>query len=231
MNFFVLDENTNSRVDLKLRITKPPSQPLSTRIIENISIEGRAGTLTVLKGWEDISFDFEVALISDNLRQNYRTVSTNILSAETIYFSNDNKVYYNIKYSEIGQLDIQMATLGTFAIKFTCLPFKYQRNVGVITATSSGTLSNPGTIYSHPRIKVYGTGRQTLTINGEQIILNFLNNYLMLDSELKECYYGNVAQNQNMIGDFPVFEVGSNTFEFDNKYITSIEIEPRWRYI
>ena len=53
---------------------------------------------------------------------------------------------------------------------------------------------------------------------------------LTLDSELKTCYFGNVAQNQNMQGDFPVFEVGSNTITLGSG-ITKIEIEGRWRHI
>jgi len=69
-----------------------------------------------------------------------------------------------------------------------------------ITLTSSGTVTNIGTVYSLPKIAVFGTGSRTLTINGKQITLNILQGSLTLDSELKTCYFGNVAQNQNMQG-------------------------------
>jgi len=62
------------------------------------------------------------------------------------------------------------------------------------------------------------------------IILNILSGSLTIDSELKTCFFGNVAQNQNMNGDFPVFNVGNNTITLGTG-ITRIEIEPRWRYI
>jgi phage-related protein len=81
-----------------------------------------------------------------------------------------------------------------------------------------------------PCVKVYGTGSRTLTVNGKPIILNLLSGNLTLDSELKECFYGDVAQNQNMSGDFPVFNVGDNTVTLGIG-ITKVEIEPRWRVI
>jgi phage-related protein len=85
-------------------------------------------------------------------------------------------------------------------------------------------------VYSLPKITVYGTGSRNLTINGKLVVLNILSGSLVLDGELKTCYYGSVAQNQNMTGDFPVLNVGSNTITLGTG-ITKIEIEPRWRYI
>jgi phage-related protein len=100
----------------------------------------------------------------------------------------------------------------------------------MLTLTSSGTVVNPGTVYALPRIKVYGTGSRTLTINGRPIILNLLSGNLTLDSELKECSFGDAAQNNRMTGEFPVFDVGPNTITLGSG-ITKVEIEPRWRYL
>jgi phage-related protein len=100
----------------------------------------------------------------------------------------------------------------------------------MLTLTSSGTVVNPGTVYSLPRIKVYGTGSRTLTVDGKPIVLNLLSGNLTLDSELKECSFGDTAQNNRMTGDFPVLEVGSNAISLGSG-ITKVEIEPRWRYL
>ncbi|EPW7814222.1 hypothetical protein ACWPLL_003040 [Listeria monocytogenes] len=81
-----------------------------------------------------------------------------------------------------------------------------------------------------PRIKVFGSGTRTLTINGKPIILNLQSEYLIIDSELKECFYGDVAANNLMTGDFLEFRVGSNTVTLGTG-ITKVEIEPRWRYL
>jgi len=230
VNAFILDNTINSRSDLGLRITQPPSPPASKRIVESIDVDGREGTLTILKGWEDMTFEMRAALLGTNIPGKWRAALPKLLGAKTIYFSNDSTVFYNIKHAEAGALERRLSSLYDFSVSFTCAPFRYLRNVPLTTMTASGTINNTGTVYSLPKITVYGTGSRTLNINGKPIILNILSGNLVLDGELKTCYYGSVAQNQNMNGDFPVFNVGNNTITLGTG-ITKIEIEPRWRYI
>ena len=230
MNAFILNNTTNSRSALGLRITEPPVIPPAKRIVDSVSVDGREGTLTIPKGWEDVTFSMRAALLGTNLHSRYREVLATILNAKTIYFSGDSSVYYNIKKVEAGALERRLSSLHDFSLSFTCAPFRYVRNVSSVTMTASGNVTNPGTVYSLPKITVYGTGSRTLTVNGKPIILNILSGNLTLDSELKECYYGSVAQNNRMSGDFPIFNVGSNTITLGTG-ITKVEIEPRWRHI
>ena len=230
MNAFILDNSINSRTNLSLRITQPPVIPISKQIVNSIPVDGREGSLTILRGWEDMRFNFRAALLGTDFHNRFREILPTILNAKTIYFSNDSDVHYNVKTAQAVPQEQKMVTLYEFALTFNCSPFKYIRNVETITLTSSNTVTNLGTIHSLPKITVYGTGSRTLTINGKQITLNILQGSLTLDSELKTCYFGNVAQNNQMQGDFPVFEVGSNTITLGSG-ITKIEIEPRWRHI
>jgi phage-related protein len=233
MNAFIIDSTINSRTDLGLRITEPPVTPPSRRIINSIEVDGREGTLTMLRGWNDIVFNFKAGIIGNSQNRHnskFREMLPTIINAKTVYFSNDSDVFYNVKHVVVGALERKMAIMSEFALTFTCSPFRYIRSVETVTMTASGNIDNTGTVYSLPKITVYGTGSQTLTINGKAIILNILQGSLVLDSELKTCYYGNVAQNNQMRGDFPVFEVGNNTITLGSG-ITKIEIEPRWRYI
>ena len=230
MNFFVLNGNINSRADLGLRITQPPIIPISRRIVDSVTVDGREGTLTILRGWDDIRLNMRVALLGDNLNSRYREVLPATLAAKTIYFSNDPEVFYSIKHVQAGAVERRLTNLYEFTLSFTCSPFRFIRNVPMITMTTSGSIINPGTVFSLPKITVYGTGSQTLTINGKVITLNILAGSLVLDSELKTCYFGNVAQNNRMQGDFPIFKVGSNTVSFGSG-ITKIEVEGRWRHI
>jgi phage-related protein len=178
-------------------------------------------------------FNFRAALLSSgggDFHKRFREILPSILQAKTIYFSNDSDVFYNIKTANATSIEQKMVTLYEFLLSFTCLPFKYIRNVAPITLTASGAVVNIGTVHSLPKITVYGTGSQTLTINGKAITLNILQGSLTLDSELKTCSFGNVAQNNQMKGDFPVFGVGNNTLAF-GAGISRLEIEPRWRHI
>jgi len=230
MNSFTLDNTINSRSDLGLRITQPPVIPMSKQIMDSITVDGREGSLTILRGWEDVKFNMKAALIGENQHSRFREILPAILAAKTVSFSDDSDVYYNVKHVQTGALEQRMYSLYEFSLSFICSPFRYIRNVPTVTMTSSGTVTNIGTVYSLPKIVVFGTGSRTLTINGKQIVLNILSGNLTLDSELKTCYFGNVAQNQNMQGDFPVFEVDGNTITLGSG-ITKLEIEPRWRHI
>jgi len=230
MNSFTLDNTVNSRADLGLRITQPPIIPTTKRIVDSIEVDGREGTLTILRGWEDVVFDMKAALIGSDFCGRFREILPLILSAKTVYFSNDDVVYYNIKHVQSGALERRLTKLYEFSLTFTCAPFRYLRNAPVSILSQSGTVVNIGGIYSLPKITVYGTGNRTLTINGKSVTLNILSGSLTLDSELKTCYYGNVAQNNQMTGDFPVFEVGNNSVTLGSG-ITKIEIEPRWRFL
>jgi phage-related protein len=230
MNFFVLDNTFNSRSE-GLRTTALPIIPTSQRIVNNIPVDGREGTLTNLRGWEDLPIRIMTGLIGKNLYNRFRNMLPHIQNAKTLYFSGDSDVYFKVKSTRVDVLERRLQSLYEFSILFNCLPFRYIRNVPPITLTASGTVVNIGTVFSRPKITVYGTGSgRTLTINGRQIVLNILQGSLTVDSELMNCHFGNVAQNTQMQGDFPVLEVGLNTITLGTG-ITSVVIEPRWRHL
>ncbi len=230
MNSFILNETIHSRTALGLRITEPPVIPPAKRIIEAVQVDGREGTLTLLKGWEDITFQMKAALLGKNLHGRFREVLPVIHGAKTVYFSEDNKVFFRIKQVHTDAMVRKLSTLGEFSITFVCDPFRYMRNTETITMTKSGTVTNKGTVYALPKIKVYGTGNQTLTVGGKQTKVNILAGNLTLDSELMECFQGSTAQNRQMQGVFPTFETGATAISWSSG-ITKIEIEPRWRYL
>jgi phage-related protein len=230
MNAFILDGQINSRSDLGLRITQPPQIPPSRRIVNTIEVDGREGSLTILRGWRDMTFTLRAAIIGTDSHRRFREVLPVITAAKTIHFSNDTAVFYKIKHVQAGALERRLSNLHDFPLTFTCAPFRYMRGVANIVRTASGTITNPGTVFSLPRIAVFGSGNRTLTINGRPIILNILQGSLILDSELKICHFGNVAQNNRMVGDFPVFNIGNNTITLGTG-ITRVEIEGRWRHL
>ncbi|MFK4841205.1 phage tail protein [Lactococcus petauri] len=225
-----MDGTINSRIDLGLRISEVPIIPVAERVIDSIEIDGREGDLTILKGWKDVNFSFKAVIWNSDVQTSWQTILPQILNAKTITFSNDISVFYKIKYAKASGLTQILSSMWEFEVELTCSPFRYKTNVVTINRTTSGTVNNPGNIYSLPKIKVYGTGTRTLTINGKQIMLNLTNGNLTLDCDWKECFYGDVAANQYMTGDFPEFRVGSNTVTLGTG-ITKVEIEPRWRYL
>ncbi|WP_267248446.1 phage tail protein, partial [Streptococcus sp. Marseille-Q5986] len=65
-------------------------------------------------------------------------------------------------------LDTEIIPKGMYgwelAIKLDMQPFRYQKSVDPVVLTASGTVNNPGTIYSEPIIEVEGDGDLSLTI-------------------------------------------------------------------
>ena len=230
MNAFILNDTINSRAAWGLRITEPPVIPPTRRVIDTVEVDGREGSLTVLKGWENITFNMKAALLGGNPHARFRDSLPAILAAQTVYFSGDASVYYRIKYAIAGGLTRLLSTVWEFPLTFVCDPFRYMRGVALITLTAPGSVTNPGNVYALPRIKVYGTGSQTLTVGGKQTKLNILAGNLILDSELMECYQGNTAQNNQMQGPFPVLNIGATAVTWSSG-ITKLEIEPRWRFL
>jgi phage-related protein len=230
MNAFILDETINSRTTWGLRITAPPVLPPTKRIVESITVDGREGTLTILKGWENIAFTMKAALLGKNIQGRFREILPVILSAKTIYFSNDPAVYLKIKHIRAGGLERKLSALYDFQLSFVCDPFYYIRNVEPVIMTTPGSITNPGGVFSLPVIKVYGTGSQTLTVGGKETKLNILAGHLIVDSALMECSQGGTAQNNQMQGPFPVFNTGTTAITWSSG-ITKIEIEPRWRFL
>ncbi len=95
--------------------------------------------------------------------------------------------------------------------------------------TSSGVeLNNFGSYESKPFFKIYGSGNITVNINGNSFMVKNISNYVLVDSELKECYKDSTNMGKNMTGDYPILLVGENTISWSGT-VTKIELTPRWR--
>ena len=114
-----------------------------------------------------------------------------------------------------------------FIVIFDCQPFAEMLENSVITLTAPGTIYNGGTHKSKPIIKVYGTGTINLVINGLTIILTNVVGDVTIDSKMVDAYKGTVLKNGDMVGEFPILEVGANTVSWTGT-VTKLEITPNW---
>ena len=113
----------------------------------------------------------------------------------------------------------------SFPIIFNCRPFKYSTEDEIITITQTGSnIYNEGTFKSEPIIKIFGSGYITLTINDQDISVSDVDEYITVDSVLKDCYKDEVLKNADMIGEFPVLNIGENTISFSGN-VTKMEIQ------
>ena len=65
---------------------------------------------------------------------------------------------------------------------------------------------------------------------GTQIVeFNVTSNGIIIDSELKEAYWGSTLKNSQMTGDFPVLPPGSTAISWSGGTVTEVVIWPHWR--
>lgn len=112
-----------------------------------------------------------------------------------------------------------------FPIIFNCKPFKYAVKDKIITITkNNSTIYNEGTFQSEPVINVYGSGDIKLKINDDEITVKKVDEYVTIDSVLKDCYKDDALKNGDMIGEFHVLKVGENIISFSEN-VTKVEVK------
>lgn len=120
--------------------------------------------------------------------------------------------------------------------KFDCDPYRYgYPEPASITVSNGGTLTNPGTAASEPRITVAGSGDITLTIAGRLVELHGISGGCIIDSQMRDVYEADgltLCNGKAVIdGDaFPALPPGNSAIAWTGA-VTSVQILPRWRYL
>lgn len=229
--------NKDSYKDLDLLFVEIPAVPISIENTENISIEGRNGTLTRKLGtFNDKVIKVQFRLNTKDERY-YRKIDEIILwltniSNKNLTFSFDKERKYIVKsVTGVENIQRQLEWYGDFEVQFMCDSFKYPIfDDTIITTQKTIVLYNNGTYKSEPYIKLTGSGNVTLSVNGKTITLNSISEYIELDSMYFLCKKGLTNQMSKMNGDFPIFQVGKNEIEITGN-VTNVEIQIRVRYL
>lgn len=207
-----------------------PNIPTAKKKIEFIEVNGREnGALTKEKGYEDVTFTVEFNILEDfNIKPLIRKIKAWIMKAKTLSFTDD-YVYRKIKSVEIGDIDNQIEEYGKFQVTFIADPYEYSIEQP-FSITTPVTFVNQGTLHSLPKLTIYGTGDITTQVNGISFQVKGVNTFVIVDSDLMECYKDTTPMNDKMIGKFPVFKEDENTISWTGN-VSRVDIETRWRYI
>lgn len=225
---FTLNAQTTS-ASLGLRLTAPVAIPAAVRAVDDIEVEGKAGTLTRFTGWEDTELELEIAVpIRDGLHQ-YRQAAHELTGASTIAFTGESGVYRKVKHCEVSELRRELSGWGFFTACLTCQPFTYlTEGLNPVTLTASGTITNPGLLEADPIITVTGTGALSLTINTSIYHVNSPAGSVTLDSERLVAHAHGKVQTDALTDAFPTFKPGLNRITL-GAGISKIVITPNWR--
>jgi predicted phage tail component-like protein len=226
----------DSYLDFGIFITKRPTIPSPKRRVSYIDIPGRHSRLRYDEGtFEDITIAVECTIKDrENLLLKIDNIKSWLFGAgesDLIFSFQPDKKYIAQVVNAIDFEQIFKYT-SMFPVLFNCRPFKYAVQNNVLTITQNETfITNPGSIESKPVIKVYGTGNINLTINDLKVGLSDIENKIILNCEIEDCYDDEFNNsNSKMTGEFPTLIPGSNNIQWTGN-VEKIEILPNWRWL
>lgn len=220
-------------LDMGVIVTSMPDVYKPKRRVETEEIPGRSGKMHIDDGtYENYSKVAECAVVQ---RANLDAICAWLDGAGEAIFSTEPDKVYHVRVDNQISIGKMLQHFQKFQVTFDTFPFKYSVNAAddVVILTNPQTLRNRGTVFSEPRIRIYGTGNITLFVNGVAYMLDGLTGSVVLDAEIMEVLEGDGAVYFLPAADKPLFprlEPGQNTISWSGA-VEKIEIEPRWRWL
>lgn len=226
--------NRDSYKDLELVVIGTIPRPSTNANYETINIPGRRGSLNILQNYNDnditITFGFKNP-------ENFTRKKSDILSwinnkkCMELIISDDETIFYIV--NKVSTSGFDGNNIKNFKSTFSIEPFtfftegKEMKEIHEATILYNEKANQESELY----LKIYATGDVTLNINNQTLILKGINEFIEVDSKLKNCYknVNGVITNCNnqMYSPFPVLEVGENNINWSGS-VSKIEIIPRW---
>lgn len=223
--------------DFCLKIKEINNLSSTSRSLETHQVLGRNGELIVDNGNYN-NFQLEIQCFIDGRpEKNGKELSLEELASELKAWLqtdfnygkiriDDNEFYYEGYCNNSLDIKELFTNFAEVLITFNCKPL-LKRDSELITITDQMQAITNEYMDSEPYMKIYGNGDIILAINDRPLKLVGVENYIEVDSELMNCFKGEVNQNNKMYSDFPILTTGENKFTWVGDVI-KIEIEPRW---
>lgn len=227
----IIWKNKNSKEIKGLMISElPPITKPQMRVKETV-IDGVDGSIIEELGYE--SYDKQIS-IGLKIGADIDEVLEYFTGDGEIIFSNEPYRYYKariidrIDYARLLRFRVAVVTFKVQPFKYDLLEIERQE-----TERNTMIIENIGNYTSKPLITITGSGVVDLTVNGTAILRYTFpegRDTVILDSEKQDAYLGNVLKNRNMIGEFPIFEKGSNTISWSGT-VESVTVKRYSRWV
>ena len=222
-------------------ITNSPTISYPLPKISKHSIVGSSRDVVMDEGgYDNRTCEFQIAIRGrdyDELNLIRSKITHDFLKSDyvPVAFYSDPKFYYEATLSDqLKPTDpIPHNAINFYDVKLTMGAYKYARGTAEVKAQQSLELLNDFYFASAPLITLYGTGDQTLTVNGKSYQIKRMTGSIVLDSdELQQDAYnpetGASLMDQINFNDFPMLISGKNELSWTG---TSFSVDPRWRSI
>lgn len=212
-------------LDLDLMMEQCPSKGHPAPRYTNIVLPGRDGTLTLSDGTYE-SFERSPEFLVFNPRR-WDEIMSMFSGHGDLTFDDEPEKKYTARVKDGFSFSQEAIQTNRFTVPFECQPFAREINPQTAIFTSAGALYNIGTYTALPKIKAYGSGDITLTVNGKAFTVQGVTTSAIIDCENMAAFEGQTLLTTS--GEFPVLQLGKNTISFSGA--TKIEITPNWRWL
>ncbi|KXU14617.1 Phage-associated protein [Streptococcus oralis] len=197
---------------------------------ESVDVYGLNGSYRVLDGSYE-SYERTISFYVPKLVDVSTIVDKFQLKENVIEFSYQPESYF---YADFSGATYNRNGMHAWKIdvKLIMQPFRYQKDVAPVVLTASGTVNNPGTIYSEPIIELEGDGDISLTIGRKTMYLTIKTKATIDCRQGKQNIYNATGAVQNTLrkrGGFLEIPTGKVGFSFTGN-VRKITIRPNWRY-
>lgn len=149
-----------------------------------------------------------------------------LANPEILQISRLNDFYFKVR--EISLDNPENVSKGMkirYRINFRLAPFKYFVSNPEIAVTSGDIITNKGTRYSRPSLKIVASGDIKITVNNESFEVKGLteNQEIVIDSSRYITYSGNNLFHNKTVGKYPLLAVGDNFISYEGN-ISSVKI-------
>ncbi len=237
VHFFTLGDVDS--INLGMYIGGQHTYNAPKRDVTKISVPGRNGDLIQDNGrFLNVQVPYNV-VVMEQFRERTDELKAWLLSTSKYRKLVDTYHPGTYRLARVGE-DIVFNTsafnlTGKTQVIFDCKPQRFLDEGDEVVEISAGsnTIVNPTLFDSEPILKVYVSGgdvNATLRINNAEMELRNIDGYIVIDSEIKECYKDGQSRNSHVVlanYKFPTLKPGINSFEFSSG-ITKIEVTPKW---
>lgn len=207
-----------------------PDVPAPEENIEEITVPGRDGILTISEGtYKQIVIPIEFNYMSDPDRwgEIFRRAKKWLTGSGKLIFSDDAGHFYKALYCRITDTERRSHRIGAFTAEFTCDPYIYCSE-GEKEIQATGEIYNPGARCC-PIYRIAGEGLCEISVNGNIFRAN-IGQEIIIDSEKMLAYKNDgTSRNTDVNGDYSDLWLipGDNTISVTPGFF--ISMQPGWR--
>ena len=235
--------------NLDILITNLPQREIPARNMKRTKVAGRDGEVRQSDdSYDDINVRVSFKLMNQARRNDVAKMLTGF---GALRFWDEPEYVYDALIEDVPRRTFEEKHFDVqeYDVNFVCHPFKKLHTPAsdIVFSSSGGTIDNPGTASSLPRVKIAGSGTFSVSIGLQTMFFKGVSGGgIIVDSELGDAltYDGALLANEK-IGDSELFKIppgntisvtwidGQHTYEGETVTgsVTSVTITPRWRYV